>query len=107
MAWYEEKEISFEDAQKSIKSTFKEEENMSYWVIEECLQNEYKKYNSFGSYRSFYTFVAPAVVKVARRKNKIVRRKALQTLKRATPFIVWINSILNHQQYKNLSVMKK
>jgi hypothetical protein len=93
MAWYEEKEISFEDARISIKSCFNGE-NISYWVVEECLQNEYKKYDSFGSYRSFYTFVVPDVVKESRRKNKTARIKALQTLKRATPFIVWINSIL-------------
>ena len=93
MAWYEEKEISFEDARISIKSHFKGE-NISYWIVEECLQHEYKKYNSFGSYRGFYSFVVPAVVKESRKKNKTARRKALQTLKRATPFIVWINSIL-------------
>ena len=94
MYWYEETEISFEDARRSIKSKFKEEDKMSYWVLEECLQDEYKQYDSFGSHRGFYTFVLPAVVKEARKKNEFARKKALQTLRRATPLIVWMNHIL-------------
>ena len=58
------------------------------------MQDEYKKYNSFGSYRGFYTFAEPSILKVARRKNEIARNKALQTLKRATPFEIWMNHIL-------------
>lgn len=106
MAWYEEQEISFEDARKSVKNSLKNEK-MSHWILEQCLQDEYKKYNSFGSYRGFYTFTEPSILKVARRKNKIARNKALQTLKRATPFEIWINHYIDQRQMnKNLSVMK-
>ena len=105
MAWYEETEISFEDARRSIKSKFKEEDKMSYWVLEECLQDEYKQYDgmvwSWGS--GFYTFILPAVVKEARKKNEFARKKALQTLRRATPLIVWMNHIL----YRPPSIKKK
>lgn len=93
MAWYEEQEISFEDARKSVKNSLKNEK-MSHWILEQCLQDEYKKYNSFGSYRGFYTFAEPSILKVARRKNEIARNKALQILKRATPFEIWMNHIL-------------
>ena len=103
MYWYEETEISFEDARRSIKSKFKEEDKMSYWVLEECLQDEYKQYDSFGSHRGFYTFVLPAVVKEARKKNEFARKKALQTLRRATPLIVWMNHIL----YRPPSIKKE
>lgn len=88
MAWYEEEEITFEDARKSVKSSLKEE-IIPTWIVEQCLQDEYNQYNSFGSYRGFYTFVLPSILKVARRKNR-----ALQTLRRATPLKVWMNHIL-------------
>jgi hypothetical protein len=71
--------------------------------LEECLQDEYKQYDSFGSHRGFYTFVLPALVKEARKKNKIARKKALQTLRRATPLIVWMNHIL----YRPPSIKKE
>lgn len=101
MAWYEEQEISFEDARKSVKNSLKNEK-ISDWILEQCLQDEYKQYNSFGSYRGFYTFVEPSILKVARRKNEIARRKlALQTLRRAIPLKVWINSILYRPPSKN------
>lgn len=87
MAWYEAREITFEDARKSVKSSLKEE--IPTWIVEQCLQDEYKQYDSFGSYRGFYTFVLPSILKVARRKNR-----ALQTLRRATPLKVWMNHIL-------------
>jgi len=84
MAWYEEKEISFEDARISIKSHFKGE-NISYWIVEECLQNEYKKYNSFGSYRGFYSFVVPAVVKESKKKQNC-KKKSASNLKKSNTF---------------------
>ena len=87
MAWYEEQEITFEDARKSVKNSLKEE--IPTWIVEQCLQDEYNQYNSFGSYRGFYSSVLPSILKVARRKNR-----ALQTLRRATPLKVWMNHIL-------------
>ena len=95
MAWYEEQEVFKEKAVKIAIETFNKEERMSEWIVKKCLHDEYKQYNSFGSYRGFYTFILPSVLKVARRKNEIAKRKlALQTLRRAIPLKVWMNSIL-------------
>ena len=95
MAQYVEQEISFEEAEKTIMNSFHDKEKMSKWIVKQCLQDEYKPYNSFGSYRGFYTFVVPGVMKTARRRNEIAKRKlAMQTLRRATPLRVWMNHIL-------------
>lgn len=95
MAWYQEQGITFKEAEKTIMDSFHDKEKMSKWIVKQCLQDEYDTYNSFGSYRGFYTLVAPGVMKTAKRRNDIAKRKrAIQTLRRATPLIVWMNHIL-------------
>tara|TARA_B100000795_G_scaffold145210_1_gene108706 strand:- start:83 stop:424 length:342 start_codon:yes stop_codon:yes gene_type:complete len=93
---YESEEISFETGLKLIMSLNKD---ISEQIVRKCLKDEYNQYNSLGSYRGFATFILPAVKKAAMKE-----KKALQTLRRATPLIAWMNDILYRPPRNNKSL---
>jgi hypothetical protein len=99
MAWYE-REISYKDA---YNMTLNSHGEISPFILDYYLQEKYKEYGSFGSYRGFGAFSLPEVLKNARKQHRR-EQIALKTLR--GPLTFWMNHILYRPPHENIKTLR-
>jgi hypothetical protein len=100
-SYYEEQSPDHEYAMKDIKTSFESWNypqltlHMVHEIIEKCVDTEYKQYNSFGSYRGYYTWSRGSILKnVKIHAEKRIRQIALEKIQQNPIFINWVNHVL-------------
>lgn len=101
MAWYEQDEPSYDEVfdvvnKKLNKTTTINIDGKYDEILKQSINIEYAKYNSFGSWRGFYTFTLSSIMKIVREKllEEIKKKMARRTIANSTIMKVWVNHIL-------------
>lgn len=95
---YEEQSPTYEYVIKNIKNSTNYPQVPAHIVdeiIKKCVDGEYSRYNSFGSYRGYATFVHGGILKnVKIHIEKYTIQVARETIQKNPIFINWVNHIL-------------
>ena len=101
MAWYEQTQPShdevFDVVNKNLNKTITINIDGKYdEILKQSIDTEYSKYNSFGSWRGFYTFTLSNIMKIVREKllEEIKKKVARRTIANSTIMKLWVNHIL-------------
>jgi len=101
MAWYEHTEPSYDEVfnvvNKKLNKTNTINRNGEYdEILKQSIDIEYAKYNSFGSWRGFYTFTLSSIMKIVRKKllEEIKKKVARRKIANSTIMKLWVNHIL-------------
>lgn len=101
MAWYEQAEPSYDqvfDVVNKIlnKTTIINIDGKYDEILKQSIDIEYAKYNSFGSWRGFYTFTLSSIMKLVREKllEEIKKKMARRKIANSTIMKLWVNHIL-------------
>jgi hypothetical protein len=101
MAWYEHTEPSYDEVfdvvNKNLNKTTTINIDGKYdEILKQSIDIEYAKYNSFGSWRGFYTFTLSSIMKIVREKllEEIKKKVARRTIANSTIMKLWVNHIL-------------
>lgn len=101
MAWYEQTQPShdevFDVVNKNLNKTITINIDGKYdEILKQSINIEYSKYNSFGSWRGFYTFTLSNIMKIVREKllEEIKKKVARRKIANSTIMKLWVNHIL-------------
>lgn len=101
MAWYEQTEPSYDEVfdvvNKNLnKTTIINIDGKYDEILKQSIDIEYAKYNSFGSWRGFYTFTLSSIMKLVRKKllEEIKKKVARRKIVNSTIMKLWVNHIL-------------
>jgi hypothetical protein len=96
--WYEEQSPSYEYVMTDIKNSANYpnlNEKIVHEIIKKCVDIEYSKYNSFGSYRGYATFVHGSILKnVKIHIDEYICQVAREKIQKNPILINWVNHIL-------------